>query len=274
MWCRCKCVEARPTAAALTLAAILAATATPVAAQTGVAIAPLRTFKVELDGGLSEWEELPAITFDSSSYLLTAASLYEGNADLSGTVRFTWDTTHLYVAGRFADDSVARGAAWTSDRVNLVFDLRNDNHPLSYGGQPPDAARWQADDHWVYAHIFGDGDPPYPVMRMSYDYHGPIKGARLLSTRRADGWAFELQVPWSELPEAQPFVGAVLGMQVFVSDGDGLPLLTEVMWSERWGYSLDAGLSWELWKMGELVLTGEALTGGARCDRNLSDRVR
>lgn len=233
----------------------------PVAAQTGVAIAPSRTFTVQLDGDLAEWEGVTAITLDSSSYLLTAATLYEGNADLSGTLHFTWDTTYLYVAGRFADDSVARGAAWTSDRVNLVFDLRNDNHPLSYGGPARDASRWQADDHWVYAHIFGDGDLPFPVMRLSHDYHGPIGGAQLVSTRTADGWTFEMRVPWSGLPEAEPYVGAVLGMQVFASDGDGIPLLTEIMWSERWGYSLDAGLSWELWKMGNLVLTGEPQVG-------------
>ncbi|NIR43136.1 MAG: hypothetical protein GWN99_14450, partial [Gemmatimonadetes bacterium] len=71
------------------------------------------------------------------------------------------------------------------------------------------------------------------------------------------GWTFEIRVPWAELPEADPFVGAVFGMQVFVSDGDGAGRLTEIMWSERWGYSPDAGLVWELWKM--LVLTGGPL---------------
>lgn len=224
-----------------------------------VAVAPLRTFELRLDGELSEWDRVPRLSFDSSSYLLTDAALYGGNADLSGAIQFVWDTTYLYVAGRFADDALAVGAAWTSDRVNLVFDFLGDNHPLSYGGEAPDASRWQPDDQWVYAHIVGDGEPPYPVMRLAHDYHGPVNDAQLVSQTAEGSWTFEMRVPWVELPEAQPFVGAVLGMQVFLSDGDGTGRLTEIMWSERWGYSWEGGLQWELWKMGKLVLTGEPL---------------
>ncbi len=173
-------------------------------------------------------------------------------------VRFVWDTAFLYVGGRFVDDVLTAGTAWTSDRVNLVFDFRNNNNPLSYSGTAPDASRWQPDDQWVYAHIVGDGDPPFPVMRLGNDYHGPVSGALLVSQRWEGGWAFEMRVPWSELPEARPFVGAVFGMQVFLSDGDGTGRLTEIMWSERWAHSPDAGLKWELWKMGRLVLSGES----------------
>ena len=67
-----------------------------------------------------------------------------------------------------------------------------------------------------------------------------------------------MRVPWAELPEARPFVGAVFGLQLFVSDGDGGGGLTEIMWSDGWAYTADAGLHWELWKMGRLVLTGDA----------------
>jgi hypothetical protein len=233
----------------------------PPARETGpaVAVAPARIADIKLDGDLTEWEEVPAIVLDASAFLLTDPTLYEGSADMAGAVQFVWDTLHLYVAGRFADDSLARGAAWTSDRINLVFDLNNDNNPLTYGGRPPDASRWQPDDCWVYAHIVGDGDPPYPVMRLAADYHGPLEGASLASRVVEGGWTFELAVPWARLPEARPFVGAVLGLQVFVSDGDGGGRLTEIMWSDGWGYSADAGLHWELWKMGKLVLTGEPL---------------
>jgi hypothetical protein len=224
-----------------------------------VAVAPVRTVEIQLDGDLDEWDDVPAIALDSSAFLITDSALYEGVGDIGGAIQFLWDTTYLYVAGRFADDSLAAGTAWTSDRVNFVFDLNNDNHPLSYGGRAPDASRWQPDDHWIYAHIVGDGDPPYAVMRLAADYHGPIAGARLVSQTAPGGWTFEMRVPWSELPEARPFVGAVIGLQVFVSDGDGGGRLTEIMWSESWSWSLDSGLAWELWKLGRLVLTGEPL---------------
>ncbi len=221
-----------------------------------IATAPHRTAAIVLDGGLDEWNGVPAVALDSSSYLLSDPRHYEGNRDLGGAVQFVWDTTYLYAAGRFADDRLQAGAAWTSDRVNLVFDFRNDNHPLSYEGRAPDASNWQADDSWVYAHIVGDGPPPHPVMRLAADYHGPIEGAALVSRVVQGGWTFELRVPWSGLPEARPFVGAVLGLQIFVSDGDAEGGLTEIMWSDRWSWSPDAGLAWELWKMGKLVLTG------------------
>lgn len=224
-----------------------------------VAIAPLRTFELRLDGELGEWQGVPAIALDSTAYLLTDPALYAGGADLSGAFRFAWDSLYLYVAARFADDTLVRGAAWTSDRVNLVFDFRNDNNPLSYGGRPADLGSAQPDDQWVYAHAVGDGDPPYPVMRLAADYHGPIAGAELASRQSEGGWALEMRVPWSGLPEARPFVGAVFGLQVFVSDGDGGGGLTEIMWSARWGYSADAGLAWELWRMGRLVLVGQPL---------------
>ncbi|MGD2216017.1 MAG: sugar-binding protein, partial [Gemmatimonadales bacterium] len=191
-----------------------------------VAVAPFLTVELELDGELSEWENVPGIPLDSSSYLLTDTVLYDGNADLSGAIQFVWDTTYLYIAGRFADDRLAAGAAWTSDRVNLVFDLHNDNHPLSYGGEAPDASRWQPDDQWVYAHIVGDGKSPYPIMRLGHDYHGPLDGAQLASRSVEGGWTFEMQVAWAGLAESRPFVGAVFGMQIFVSDGDGVGRLT------------------------------------------------
>jgi hypothetical protein len=224
-----------------------------------VAVAPARTLELAIDGDLAEWEDVPAVTLDSSSFLLTDTALYSGSADIGGAIQFVWDTLYMYVAGRFADDALAAGAAWTSDRINLVFDFHNDNNPLSYEGRAPDASDWQPDDHWVYAHIVGDGQPPFPVMRLGAGYHGPIEGGVLASNAVEGGWTFEMRIPWAGLPEARPFVGAVFGLQLFVSDGDGGGRLTEIMWSDRWGYSSEAGLSWELWKMGRLALTGTPL---------------
>jgi hypothetical protein len=266
VWCRCRSASSASVALIVALGASALADAVSQAeggAAPRIAVAPFRSFELRLDGELSEWEEVPGISLDSSSYLLSDTALYDGNPDLSGAIQFVWDTMYLYVAGRFADDRLTAGAAWTSDRVNLVFDFLADNHPLSYDGKAPDASRWQPDDQWVYAHVVGDGEPPYPVMRLASDYHGPVGGAQLVSRSVEAGWTFEMRVPWAELAEARPFVGAVFGMQVFVTDGDGVGRLTEIMWSERWGYSREAGLMWELWKMGRLVLTGEPLTLGA-----------
>lgn len=215
-----------------------------------------RGLALRLDGDMREWRGLPAIDLGPDAHVLGGQADYGGADDLSGSLSFAWDSVYLYVAGELDDDSLTTGAAWTSDRVNLFLDLLNDNHPLAYGGEAPDAADWQRDDVWIYAHIVGDGDPPYPVLRMGVDYHGPLPGGELVSRRRASGWSFEMRVPWTALPEGRPFVGAVLGLQAFVSDGDGGGWLTEVMWSDEWGWSPDGGLEWEIWRLGRLVLTG------------------
>jgi hypothetical protein len=208
----------------------------------------------ELDGRLDEWTQQPLV-LDHRAHLLTDSADYAGDADLSARVWFAWDDSTLYVAGAVVDDDVTRGEAWDRDRVNLVFDWRNDTTPLTYGQRSPPTSSWQSDDYWVYFQPFWEKGPGL-VQRMDRHGQGPAAGARLASRRTADGYTFEAAIPASALPEYSPFAAAVAGLQVFVSDGDRGQPLTELMWSAAWAH--DNGLAWELDRMGRLVFAGTA----------------
>lgn len=207
-----------------------------------------------IDADLREWHG-PAARVDSSVYLLTDPHDYRGNDDLSARIWLAWDDSALYVAGRVRDDRVTGGEAWDRDRINLVFDWRENDTPLTYGGTPPPTARWQTDDYWILLQPFGEAGAPGQVRLLNSSGQRVIDTARLAARHNSTGYTFELRLPADALPEYAPFTGYVAAFQLFVTDGDGQEPTTELMWGNRWNYSVDGGLAWELWRMGRLVFT-------------------
>jgi len=202
-----------------------------------------------VDGDLSDWPATPAaaVALGAGSYLLTDSSHYHGDADLSGTIRLAWDDSTLYVGGELTDDSVTTGEAWDTDRVNLVFDMKDDTSPVTYASPNPPLDQWQEDDYWVFWRAGGQ-----TVRRFGKANADPVPGARLATRRTAAGWAFEAAIPRAALPGYVPFVGQVAGLQVFVTDGDGEPAATELMWAARWPYGSD-GIEWRLAELALLL---------------------
>jgi hypothetical protein len=215
----------------------------PFAAATRLARAPT------IDADPADWPAgaAPAVSLDARSFLLTDTSVYHGDRDLSARIRFGWDDSTLYVGGEIADDSVTGGEAWDVDRVNLVFDMAGNTTPLTYTTDNPPLDQWQDDDYWVFWRF---GSPV--VRRFGKSNADPMSGARLATRRTADGWAFEVALPRAQLPSYVPFVGQKVGLQVFVTDGDGDRTATELMWSARWPYTGD-GLEWHLAELATLL---------------------
>ena len=203
------------------------------------------------DGDLGDWPAsvAPPVVLGPQSFLLTDSSVYHGARDLSARLRFGWDDSTLYAAGEITDDSVTAGDAWDTDRVNFVFDMKHDTSPLTYASADPPLTEWQDDDYWVFFR-FGQT----VVRRFGKVNADPIPGARLATRRTATGWTYELALPRAALPGYVPFVGQVTGLQVFVTDGDGEPTATELMWSARWPYSSD-GIEWRLAELATLLFT-------------------
>jgi hypothetical protein len=203
-----------------------------------------------VDAVLDDWPFSPArgVELTSRSFLLTDAATYRGDGDLSARLRFGWDDTTLYVAGELTDDSVTSGESWDTDRVNLVFDMKDDTSPVTYPTDNPPLNDWQDDDYWVFWRMGGE-----VVRRFGRVNADPVRGARLATRRTASGWAFEVAIPREQLPGYLPFVGQVVGLQVFVTDGDGEASATELMWSARWPYAAD-GIEWRLAELARLLL--------------------
>jgi hypothetical protein len=202
-----------------------------------------------IDGDLGDWPGTRAepVRLGSRNFLLTDTAVYHGDRDLAAAIRFAWDDSTLYVGGEISDDSVTGGEAWDTDRVNLVFDMKDDTSPLSYPTDNPPLNEWQDDDYWVFWRYGGT-----QVRRFGKVNADPISGARLATRRTAGGWAFEVAIPRSELPGYVPFVGQVAGMQVFVTDGDGEATATELMWTAKWPYTAD-GIEWRLAELAKLL---------------------
>ncbi len=215
----------------------------PYTAAVRVATAPT------IDADLSDWPGTAAqpVVLGPRSFLLTDTAVYHGARDLSARIRLAWDDSTLYVAGEIADDSVTSGDAWDTDRVNLVFDMKDDTSPLTYASANPPLNEWQDDDYWVFWRHGGT-----TIRRFGKTNADPIPGARLATRRTADGWTFEVAIPRAALPGYVPFVGQVSGLQVFVTDGDGETSATELMWSAKWPYSAD-GIEWRLAELAHLL---------------------
>jgi hypothetical protein len=207
-----------------------------------------------VDGDLGDWPPaVAAVSIGPASHILTDPAVYHGASDLAGQVRFAWNDSTLYVGGAFADDSVTIGEAWDTDRVNLVFDMKDDTSPVTYRGANPPLNEWQDDDYWLFWRMGGT-----TVRRFGTVNADPVPGARLATRRTACGWAFEAAIPRSQLPGYLPFTGQVAGLQVFVTDGDGEATATELMWSARWPYSAD-GIAWRLAELAHLLFVDAPL---------------
>jgi len=215
----------------------------PYAAAVRVATAPA------IDADLSDWPGTAAqpVVLGPHSHLLTDTAVYHGARDLSARIRLAWDDSTLYVAGEITDDSVTSGDAWDTDRVNLVFDMKDDTSPLTYASANPPLNEWQDDDYWIFWRNGGT-----TIRRFGKTNADPVPGARLATRRTSDGWAFEVSVPRAALPGYVPFVGQVSGLQVFVTDGDGESSATELMWSAKWPYTAD-GIEWRLAELAHLL---------------------
>jgi hypothetical protein len=202
-----------------------------------------------IDGDLADWPATRAreVRLGASSYLLTDSAEYHGERDLSAAIRFGWDDSTLYVGGEITDDSVVGGETWEADRVNLVFDMKDDTSPVTYDTPNPPLDRWQDDDYWLWWR-FGTTT----VRRFGKTNLDPVPGARLATRRTATGWAFEAAIPRAALPGFVPFAGQKAGMQVFVTDGDGGRSPSELMWSARWPYTSD-GIEWRLAELAQLL---------------------
>lgn len=208
-----------------------------------------------VDGDPADWPPTAAapVRLTDRSHLLTDTAHYHGPPDLSGDIRFGWDDSTLYVAGELTDDSVTAGEAWDVDRVNLVFDMKDDTSPVTYASANPPLDQWQDDDYWVFWRSGGQA-----VRRFGKTNADPVPGARLATRRTARGWSFEVALPRAQLPGFVPFPGQVAGLQLFVTDGDGEASATELMWSARWPYGGE-GIEWRLAELALLLFVAAPL---------------
>jgi hypothetical protein len=232
------------------------ATRTPPPGAVDFAVARKTDGAIAIDGSLDDWQRIPRLHLDAATAAVLTPERPRDPADLSARVGFAWDDSTLYLSAGVDDDALTTGDGWESDRVNVVLDLNGDDTPVTYASRNLQLGDWQDDDLWLYIRPFPSDSAPPQVMRAGRTGHARVRGARAAARRRAGGYDVEVAIPKGELPQLGLFVGAVSGLQVFITDVDGGPP-TELMWHGHWPYG-DDGLEWHLGDLGRLIFVDAA----------------
>jgi hypothetical protein len=158
---------------------------------------PYAATKPTIDGKVAagEWDEAGSVTLDAPWFDAIPASLLTSPDEFSGTYAFKYDETNFYVLGLVRDatprlNSTSNGTSYSAgDGFELFIGLDESN---------PERTTALATDYHVFV---GLGATPGWAVRsgtaasMTLD---PI-GGNLGITNTADGYIFELAIPWSKL---------------------------------------------------------------------------
>ncbi len=89
--------------------------------------APYEKNPIRSAADLSGWNTIPALTLAGREYILRSPQFYEGEHDLSATMRYAWDEKNLYYCCVVTDDAFMQEYTdwntWDGDCIQLDFDL-------------------------------------------------------------------------------------------------------------------------------------------------------
>jgi hypothetical protein len=119
-----------------------------------------RVEPVKIDGDLSEWAGVKAVTMDQEKYFFAgqgmSAAKWKGPRDLSARFQVQWDEQFLYFAAEVTDDAVTEPhgslapgvdtGSWDDDGVELMLDNDGCGMPRYFIGDP-----MHHEFHFVYS---------------------------------------------------------------------------------------------------------------------------
>ncbi len=166
--------------------------------------------KVVIDGSLSEWSQAYCTP------LLYGAKNLENRAS---QFFYLWDDEALYLGLRCLDKNQANlaplGGAFNGDAVEFYLDTR--------AGDALRSKDWSTGAiHFYYTPFDGTELKPRWVMRQGIaTSKTELKGVELAATRTNVSYEIEFKIPWSNFPEFQPKLGALMAVDAEVCFGDG-----------------------------------------------------
>jgi hypothetical protein len=95
-----------------------------------------RTIPINIDGDLSEWENIKGFTMDQEKFFFVGQGMssakWKGIDDLSGNFKLLWDRELIYIAVEVIDDKVtephgsfvhgSESGSWDDDCIEIMFD--------------------------------------------------------------------------------------------------------------------------------------------------------
>ncbi|PTX97579.1 hypothetical protein DB346_21565 [Verrucomicrobia bacterium LW23] len=171
-----------------------------------------------LDGRLDEaiWRDAPVYNLNEARQFCKVekdAKDWAGPDDLSGSLRFAWDASHLYVAVQVTDDKYcnnkADSALWSMDGLQFLVD--------PYRAQERSLGRYD------YSMGLGQKGLQAWCHRSAHaaSPSGVAPDIRLAVVPAQGGCTYEVAIPWTRLAPFTPATGANLGLTMVVNEDDG-----------------------------------------------------
>lgn len=214
--------------------------------------------KIEIDGSLLDWPELPAIDLQDVRQLSgTSHGAWRSAQDCAGFAFLLWDADALYFAASVKDEwhreldaeTVQTLETPVADSILLSIDpLRNTR---SFG---PDLGRTDDVEFWLAE------EPSHEVMQWDR-YRGTanvLDGARLVVShdKELSITTYELRLPWQNVlaSGAKAAAGLVFDLQVVINDFDES---TDPMPQTRIGWTFGAGVTADAALFGSAMLLAD-----------------
>lgn len=243
-----------------------------------------RDVKVDVDGSLAEWPELPPIDLSDVRQLSgTAVGAWRGPRDLSGAVFLLWDETYLYLAAQVLDewhraldpDNVLLTELPVADNLVLTFDPARNTR-----GTGPEPTRAEDAEFWLAE---GTGTELVLWDRLRGSARIVEDGKLFVTHSKEDGrTVYEARIPWKAIlaPGVKPAAGLAFDLQAVLNDFDET---TDPMPQTRMGWTFGTGPRVDPGTFGSVMLVQElASLGGVvpefpdkpkRAERNALDPV-
>jgi hypothetical protein len=177
-----------------------------------------------IDGDLGDWNAVPdAIEINTKEHATYGGANWKSAQDLSATVHLAWRQETLYVAAEVTDNvlrQTERGSnLWKGDHVELYLDTAPDTDPDKNIFGPRQFQIGLSPGNFSQT-----GDALADITPEAYAFlpaGATAKGTQVGATRTANGYIIEAAIPWT-IFNFKPQVGLPLGVEVAVSDTDGI----------------------------------------------------
>ena len=138
---------------------------------------------INIDGNLSEWDNIPGIRLDSPEQAAVQSVNWGGAKDSSAIIKAAWNEKYLYFAVSVTDDELLERRGWSGDCVELFFDFD------LWGDK--EVTGLDKDDFQIFANPPVAGKWPEGTMRANKN----IKGAVLRARKQPYGYTAEIALP-------------------------------------------------------------------------------
>jgi hypothetical protein len=198
---------------------------------------------IAIDGELGDWKAVPnAITLSDAAQVVWGAGMWKGTTDLSGIVHIAWRQEYLFVAANVTDDLIRQNqrgdSLWKGDHIEVYLDVSPELEPErdSFGDGQFQIA--------ISPGNFGEtGDSlidTAPEVFVYRPHAAPVADALVASRRTETGYVIEAAIPWTLLGVANPAEGALLRVEVGLSDTDSPEPAQETLMTtspEKWSHT-------------------------------------